>query len=395
MAFLGYFTRNRDNTERSVASKRFAPSNLSITSKQTLRADGRNKYINILGWVIFLLAYGFFIPGIILPMYMYDIQDVIVHKTLWTTIEMVHLDGGLFPAVLVAFFGIAVPAIKLILVAIAHMRDLPTVSRFVVWISKWAIVDAIAACFIMAYYANAYKGAVKSHIESGFIFFVLYCVLSTVAALILDDRDEEFRDIYATRKLFVNSKWIERKSTSVYAVSVASGLTFASFVLNTVRLGMIGDIVPMSILSACHRLAAEIQPDIRPMILLVLFVVAVPVIELMFMGYMLYRPIDNFYIRCALRCLPQGGLLDVYAVSVPVMYIFLNPLEAIKVEIPPLGFAILLSAVGVTVFARFVLGRYLAKLFSDGLFENANMATDREECSARSSISSGVSVVAV
>jgi hypothetical protein len=77
------------------------------------------------------------------------------------------------------------------------------------------------------------------------------------------------------------------------------------------------------------------------------------------------------------------------------MYIFLNPLEAIKVEIPPLGFAILLSAVGVTAFARFVLGRYLAKLFSDGLFENANMGADREKCSACSSISSGVSVVAV
>ena len=330
----------------------------------------KNRLITIFGWVALITAYGFLIPGLLLPLYMYRLQGITINKTMWSTIEMVREDGGLFPAVLLAFFGIAVPVIKLLLVSIAHMRDLPFVSRLVVWVSKWAIVDALVACFIMAYFANAVNGAIVSHIETGFIFFVLYCVLSTTAALILDDRDVDFRSIYTSKRFFGNQKWLERKSTSAYSLAVAAGLSCASMILYTVRMGMSPEEISMSILSACNRLIIEKNADPRPMIIIFLFVVMIPIAEFVFMVIMIHRPIDNFYTRCALRSLPQCGLLDVFAVSVVVMDIFLNTLKVITVSIPPLGFTLLCLSVGATCFARFVLGRYLAKLFGGALVES-------------------------
>ena len=353
MAFISYFKRNLDDMQ---VEKKQQP-----VSKRS--GNARHPYVSIFGWVVFLIAYGFLVPGLILPLYQYKVQGQVVEKTMWSTIVFVHEQGGIFPALLVAFFGIAVPAIKLVLVAIAHWRDMPWASRLVVWVSKWAIVDAIVACFIMAYYANAMRGAITSQIEAGFIFFVLYCTLSTAAALILDDRDVEFRDIYASRKWFKNNAWVEKKSTAVYSLAAAVGLSSAALILYTVRIGLRPELISMSVLSACNRLATEKNADPRPLVIILLFIVIVPVVEFIFMGLLLWKPRDSFSIRCALRCLPQCGLLDVYAVSVIVMDVMLNALKIITVSIPPLGYTILCVAVGATVVARFTTRRYLAKLF--------------------------------
>jgi uncharacterized paraquat-inducible protein A len=323
----------------------------------------RNRYVTIFGWLIFLLAYGFLIPGLILPLYYYLVQGIRVEKTLMTTVDMLKDQGAYFAAVLLIFFGIAVPAIKLVMVGYAHWKNAAWASRFVVWISKWAIVDAVIASFIMAYYANAFGGAIISRIDVGFIFFTLYCTLSTAAALILDDRDVEFSEIYESRKYFKDNEWLEKRSNALYAVAGAFGLSVAAMILYTVRMGMNPELISMSVFSACNRLLTEKNADPRPMVIILLFVVMTPLIEFVFMGFMIYKPKDNFYTRCALRCLPQCGLLDVYAVSVVVMDLMLNALGVMTVSIPPLGFTILCVSVGATIFARFVLGRYLARMF--------------------------------
>jgi uncharacterized paraquat-inducible protein A len=332
-------------------------------SGSRLANEQKNRFVTRFGWFVLLLSYGFLIPGLILPLYYYDLQGTRFEKTLMTTIQMLREEGGVFAAALLVFFGIAVPVIKLLLIAYSHWKDAAWASRFVVWISKWAIVDAVIASIIMAYYANALDGRVVSKVEIGFIFFVLYCTLSTAAALILDDRDIEFRDIYASQRILKDNRWLVKKSSAVYAASVAFGLSIAAMILNTVRVGMVPEVVSMSVFSASHRLLTEVNADPRPMVIILLFIIMVPIIEFLFMGFMIYRPKDNFYTRCALRCLPQCGLLDVYAVSVIVMDIMLNSLGMIRVSIPALGYTLLCVSVGATVFARFVLGRYLANLF--------------------------------
>jgi hypothetical protein len=147
------------------------------------------------------------------------------------------------------------------------------------------------------------------------------------------------------------------------------------------------DEVSMSIISACNRLVAEENADPRPMIIIALFVILVPLAEFIFMGFMLYRPMDNSYTRRALRCFPQCGLLDVYAVSIVVMDIFLNPLKMITVSIPPLGFALLCASVACIVFARFVITRYLAKIFG-GSSPPLELSTDDGNNSGRATTES-------
>ena len=341
----------------------------------------RNRYVTLFGWTVFIIAYGFLIPGLIMPMYYYKVQGVRVEKTLMSTIDMLKDRGGYFAAALLVVFGIVVPTIKLLMVGYAHWRDAAWASRFVVWVSKWAIVDAVIASFIMAYYANAMKGAIVSKIEVGFIFFVLYCTLSTAAALILDDRDVEFRDIYESRKYLKDKEWVEKKSTSVYALCTAFGLSVTAMILYTVRMGLSPELISMSVFSACTRLTSEVNADPRPMVIILLFIILTPMAEFVFMGYMLYKPVDNFYTRCALRCLPQCGLLDVYAVSIIVMDLMLNSLNMMAISIPALGYTILCVSVVATVFARFVVGRYLAKLLgaaeSTAPLERNTSATDR------------------
>jgi uncharacterized paraquat-inducible protein A len=325
--------------------------------------DQRNRYVTLFGWLIFLVGYGFLIPGVILPLYYYELQGETIYKTLMTTVDMLKQEGAYFAAGLLIFFGIAVPVIKLLLVAYSHWKQAAWASRFVVWISKWAIVDGIVASFIMAYFANAFDGDIISMVDVGYMFFVLYCTLSTAAALILDDKDVEYREIYEARKYFKDVQWLEKRMNALYAVGAALGLSISAMILYTVRIGMNPELISMSIFSACNRLLTEIHADARPMVIILLFIIMVPIIELLLMGFMVCKPMDTFYTRCALRCLPQCGLLDVYAVSVIVMDVMLNALGVMTVSIPPLGFTILCVSVGATVFARFVVSRHLSRLF--------------------------------
>lgn len=325
--------------------------------------DQRNRYVTIFGWLVFMVSYGFLIPGLILPLYYYELQKRRIEKTLMSTVDLLKDQGAYFAAGLLIFFGIAVPVIKLLMVGYAHWKKAAWASRFVVWISKWAIVDAVIASFIMAYYANALGGKMISKVDIGFIFFVLYCTLSTAAALILDDKDVEYREMFESRKYFKDSQRLEKRMNALYSIGAALGLSVSAMILYTIRIGMNPELISMSVFSACNRLLTEKNADPRPMVIILLFIVMVPIIELLFMGYMVLKPVDTFGTRCALRCLPQCGLLDVYAVSVIVMDVMLNALGMMTVSIPPLGYTMLCVSVGATIFARFVVSRHLSKLF--------------------------------
>ena len=371
----------------------------SIKCAKASSSDGRDismaRYARIFGWAIMIIAYACLVPGLILPLYYFTVQGFTNYKTMWGTIQYVNELGGAFPAVLLAFFGIAVPIIKLILIGIAHFRNIPLASKMVVWVSKWAIVDALVACFIMAYFSNAMDGAVISQVDVGFGCFVTYCVLSTAGALILDDCDVEFSTIYASRRYFKLQSWIETRLTSLMAISVCGMLTIASLLVPTVSIGLTGDLVSMSVLSACYRLAFEIYPDFGPCFLIMLFVVLIPLLELIVLSILTARPTNTFASRCALRCLPQCGLLDVYTVSVIVMYIFLNPLGMVSVVIPALGYSILWVTLLVTLATRFVVERRMSMLFSLPVDHLKMPQVERAASGGDSTISSGNTVTVV
>ena len=317
------------------------------------------KYI---GWVLLITSYGLLIPGLFLPLYYYRANGMTVEKTMFTTLDLVYELGGGFPAFLVAFFGLVVPALKLIMLIVAHIFKKPWMSTLVVVVSKWAILDALVASLIMAYFAYALKGKMVSHVSAGFTCFVLYCILSTAAALILDDVDVSFQQIYASEGRIARYCQKGRKFAAL-AVFVASAFTITSLFLSTISIGLPNDVVTMSILSACQRLVTMQHSDWKPMILILLFVVIIPLTELLFLATMLVIPVDTFVSRCALRSLPQCGLLDVYNVGIVVMLIFIRAMGNMEVYIPATGFVILCIANASTIVARFMVNKHMSFVF--------------------------------
>ena len=344
----------------------FKESNNSSESKaETGNAVAYWKQLSIMqyvGWVLVIASYALLVPGLILPLYYYKANNMIVEKTMFTTLDLVYELGGWFPAFLVAFFGLVVPALKLIMLIVAHTFKKSWMSTLVVVVSKWAILDALVASIIMAYFAYALKGKMVSHVSAGFTCFVLYCILSTAAALILDDVDVSFREIYASEGRIARTCQKGRKFAAL-AVLVASAFTITSLFLSTISIGLPNDVVTMSILSACQRLVTMVHSDWKPMILILLFVVIIPLTELLFLATMLIIPVDTFATRCALRCLPQCGLLDVYNVGIVVMLIFIRAMGNMEVYIPATGFVILCIANASIVVARFMVNKHLSSLF--------------------------------
>jgi len=319
---------------------------------------------HIFGWVLLAVAYSCLIPGLIYPLYFYQISGKVFDKTMFKTIDLVYTNGGLFPTILVAFFGLAVPAIKLILIILSHTLRKPILSKIVLIVSKWAIVDAIVATMIMAYFTFALQGKLIAQVSSGFTFFVLYCTLSTLAALLLDDRDKSFQEIQAQRTSFLRAYPFDGERTVAgLSVIIAGCATIASLLLDTIKVGMPSEPVSMSVLYACQRLVTEMHPDPRPMALLLICVVIIPLTEIMFLGTMVFVPINTFTTRFALRAFPHCGMLDVYAISMIVMVIFLKAMGQMSVSIPPVGYSVLGFALFSTIFARLFVGRFMSKKF--------------------------------
>lgn len=353
----------------------------------------RSKLLTIFGWGLLIVSYCFLTPGLILPLYYFENQGVVVEKTLWTTIDLVYESGGWFPAALVAFFALVVPAVKLILMIVSHVWKKPALSKAVLLVSKWAIVDAIAASFIMAYFTNAYDGAVVSKVDIGFAFFVLYCVLSTVGALIIDSRDVQFSEMYAARKYFLMyESAIASKTTASVMVIVSFAMSIVSMSLYTIRMGLVNDLVSMSIFSACNRLVTEVNDDWRTLMVIVPFIIVIPLVEIAFLGAMVIKPTDHSVTRSLLRSFPNLGMLDVYAVSVIVMYIFLNQMGTVVVEIPAVGFLMLWIAVASTVATRFVVERYLCRTLGNASTEKLNVHREPSPLVASTSTSADIVV---
>jgi uncharacterized paraquat-inducible protein A len=299
-----------------------------------------------IGWGLFVLSYAFLIPGLILPLYQYEAAGEVVEKTLVTTIELVYQTGGIFASLLVAFFGIAVPVVKLVLVIIAHIRKVDILSRLVVWVSKWAVVDGLIACFVMAYYSRA---IIDAEAEIGSTFFILYCVLSTVGAIILHDRSTPPR---LPRLSFLCNAPV---CFTLLAASLALAITAMS--LDTIAIGMKGiDLQPMSVFGMCVRLSTGKGADFRLLLLTISIVIIFPLFELIYN----FSIFSNFKINeKIIRIMPSIQCLDVYLVTVIVMYLFLNALGLMTVEIPAAGFTVLTLSQVFCYSARYSVGGLL------------------------------------
>lgn len=168
-----------------------------------------------LGFACNLAALGLFIPGILLPMFVLNmelsalinasgISASILDKELsiLTTVEELWRDKRLLVAGLIFVFSVCIPLLKTLLVCLAYMKKNTLSERrimaFVGAIGKWSMADVFVVAVFLAMLSTDHGQTITSHFISilgfkisfdistqtlsavgqGFYYFSGYCLLS-------------------------------------------------------------------------------------------------------------------------------------------------------------------------------------------------------------------------
>lgn len=168
-----------------------------------------------LGFACNLAALGLFVPGIILPIFVLNMEmtalinasglsTTIVDKELSiiTTVTELWRDNRLFVAALIFLFSVCIPLLKTLLVTLAYLKKhTSTESRimtFVASIGKWSMADVFVVAIFLAILSTDHGENVTTHLinilglqlsfdistqtlsaaGAGFYFFSGYCLLS-------------------------------------------------------------------------------------------------------------------------------------------------------------------------------------------------------------------------
>jgi len=149
---------------------------------------------NIVAFVLVVLSYVLLFPGLTWPLLTIRASVTFMGRTfdlfeqtrsIAQSIRELHESGNDLVAGLVLLFGIVVPVVKgLLLAVVALWRNAAWRYRtfaFVRSISKWAMADVFAMGIYVAYLAGKAAQNLDAEIRVGFYYFVGYCVLSLVA----------------------------------------------------------------------------------------------------------------------------------------------------------------------------------------------------------------------
>ena len=152
----------------------------SRRSMRILHSEDCSK-VRWFGLVLMIASYAVWIPGITFDMYSYHSIFGDVTKSTVGTVDFLWNNGNRFPAVAVAFFGIAVPIGKVIFSVALSGRYLPYVQS----LSRWATVDAFVALLIVLYLQAQSSLGIIADLLLGYSFFVSYCIMSSFAAVLM------------------------------------------------------------------------------------------------------------------------------------------------------------------------------------------------------------------
>ncbi|WP_321326420.1 paraquat-inducible protein A [Thiomicrorhabdus sp.] len=142
------------------------------------------------------------IPNFLMPMTMEVLNQihasgtVVIQdtaKSILGTAETLWQDGNQLVAFLIVFFSVFVPALKLALLAVSFLfkrfaKQLALSSGF---LSKWSMADVFVMALIIAFLAiKASSGdsallQTEIKLESGFYYFLGYCLLSIASSQLL------------------------------------------------------------------------------------------------------------------------------------------------------------------------------------------------------------------
>ena len=139
---------------------------------------------------LILLYFGLFLPvftlkiGITLPL----LGDTSLYEQTQSVVESIRFlyeNDNAFVGFLILFFSILIPIMKAVLLLIVLVKKELSkrflVFKFVSKISKWSMADVFVVGVFIAYLSTKSNENIIAELETGFYFFLSYCIVSLVA----------------------------------------------------------------------------------------------------------------------------------------------------------------------------------------------------------------------
>lgn len=175
-----------------------------------------------IGFAFSIIALGLFVPGILAPMFLLNMElavflsgptlsSELVNKELSIigTVQELSKDDRLFVAVLIFAFSVLIPLTKSSLVTLTYFVDnielQHKIAKFVAIIGKWSMADVFVVAIFLAVLSTNHAQSVQQHelsflgmsmdfqistqtlsnVGAGFYYFVAYCVLSLIGSQLM------------------------------------------------------------------------------------------------------------------------------------------------------------------------------------------------------------------
>lgn len=116
-------------------------------------------------------------------------------RSIWGTVEELAATGNLAVALLIVLFSIVIPVFKLLLQLLALLLPDAALHRLLLQLngalSKWSMADVFVMALLVAYMAGSASGqmgdllTMHAALESGFYYFLAYCLFSVAAGIAL------------------------------------------------------------------------------------------------------------------------------------------------------------------------------------------------------------------
>lgn len=121
-------------------------------------------------------------------------------RSIWGTVQELARTGNLLVAFLIVFFSLVIPVCKLLLQAASLLLPQRQARRALQWLnavlSKWSMADVFVMGLLVAYMAGSASGQMgdllimDAQLESGFYFFLAYCLFSIAVSGLLREPGE-------------------------------------------------------------------------------------------------------------------------------------------------------------------------------------------------------------
>lgn len=151
---------------------------------------------NIIALVLIIISLCCLYPGLLYPMLTVKVGanlPIVGHLSLHEstqsilgTVRTLHKDNNSLVAFLILFFSVIVPIIKaiclLVVLFFKQLKSRVTLYKFIAIISKWSMADVFVVGVFLAFLATKSDESITTILHSGFYFFLAYCIISILAA---------------------------------------------------------------------------------------------------------------------------------------------------------------------------------------------------------------------